>query len=78
METNRDINDVYFSIDDIATQCVKQNLTDSFEKSAPLLDVARKTIELMRKNGRSEEEIQKELKTNFHFSAPIIDALCQG
>lgn len=38
-----------------------------------LLDIACDTVELMRRDGKSEDEIRSELNKKFHFSDKIID-----
>lgn len=52
-----------------------QHIQDDVADCDPLLDIARDTVELMRRDGKSEDEIRFELKKKFHFSEEIIDDL---
>lgn len=67
----------YFSPDSIRARYAEHIQNKSAESNDPLLDIARDTVELMRQDGKSQEEIRLELKDKFHFSDETIDALVE-
>ncbi|MCM1262859.1 MAG: hypothetical protein NC313_09070 [Butyrivibrio sp.] len=67
----------YFSPDSIRSRYAEHIENESIEGNDPLLYIARGTVELMRQNGKSEEEIRLELKNKYHFTDKIIDSLVE-
>lgn len=65
----------YFSPDSIRERYAQHMNEETDQNTAPLLDIARDSIKLMRADNKSEEEIQSMLKTHYHFSDKMIDEL---
>ena len=65
----------YFSPGSIRERYAQHIQSESADNSDPLFDIARDTVQLMRHDGKDEDEIRAELKARFHFSDEIIDML---
>lgn len=65
----------YFSPNSIRERYAQHIQNEPIESGDPLYDVARDTVELMRLEGKSEDEIRKEIRDRFHFTDEVIDAL---
>ncbi len=64
----------YFSPGSIRERYV-QHIQNDVTDCDLLLDIAGDTVELMRWEGKREDEIRSELKKKFHFSDEMIDKL---
>lgn len=65
----------YFSPNSIRERYAQHIQGESADNSDPIFDIARDTVQLMRRDGKSEDEIRAELKAKFHFSDEVIGAL---
>lgn len=65
----------YFSPNGIRERYVRHIQSETTKSSDLLFDIARNTVEIMRREGKSEDEIFIHLKDTFHFSDEVIDEL---
>lgn len=65
----------YFSPDSIRERYAQHIQRVSADDCDLLIDIAWTTVQLMRRDGKSEEAIRAELKDKFHFSDEVIDTL---
>ena len=68
----------FFSPGSIRERYAQHIQNETVNECDSLLDIACETVELMRRNGKSEDEIRAELKKKFHFSDDIIDNLMKA
>lgn len=67
----------YFSPNSIRERCA-QHISNTPSDTDPLMKIARDTVELMRCDGKSDDEIRAVLTDKFHFSSAVIAALLSG
>lgn len=65
----------YFSPGSIRERYAQHIQNETVDSCAPLLDIAHDTVQLMRRDGKGEDEIRAELKDKFHFLDEVIDTL---
>lgn len=65
----------YFSSDSIRERYSQHIQNETADSDDLLFDIARDTVELMRRDGKSDDEIRIKLKDTFHFSDEVIDEL---
>ncbi len=53
-------------------------LCTAYFRTDPLMEIARDTVELMRRDGKSDKEIRAVFAEKFHFSDATIDTLLGG
>ncbi len=68
---------LYFSTNSIRDRYA-QHISEKPRDSDPLMDIARDTVELMRRDEKSDKEIRSVLAEKFHFSDATIDTLLCG
>lgn len=65
----------YFSPGSIRERYAQHIRNETVDSCDPLLDIAHDTVQLMRRDGKGEDEIRAELKDKFHFLDEVIDTL---
>lgn len=74
-ETNRK---QFFSPDSIRERYAEHIRQENVQSRDPLFDIARDTVELLRREGKTDDEIRLVLKSKFHFSDETINALMKS
>ncbi len=67
----------YFSPDSIRDRYAQRIQNEPAEHD-PLMDIAHESVEIMRRDGKSEGEIRSMLETKFQFSDKMIDQLLKN
>lgn len=65
----------YFSPESIRERYDQHNSSLAADSSDPLLDIARETVDQIRLDGKTNEEIRTVLESKFHFDEKTINAL---
>lgn len=65
----------YFSPGSIRERYAQHIRNETVDSCDPLLDIAHDTVQLMRRDGKGEDEIRAEPKDKFHFLDEVIDTL---
>lgn len=65
----------YFSPESIRERYGQHNNSLAADSSDPPLDLARETVDQMRLDGKTNDEIRTALESKFHFDEKIMNAL---